>query len=360
MKYIPQLDGLRAIAITLVVLSHFLPQTPVVGLANLGGFGVRLFFVLSGYLITSVLLNLKEENLPIGNAAATFYWKRFLRLSPPYYLALGFCYLLGMASMREDFWWHALYLSNFLIAFEGDWGQVGHLWSLSVEEQFYLIWFAVVMFLGLSGLRNAIIGGIFLSIAYRVATIFLGYDYFSRILLPGVSDFLLVGSLLAYIQAKNPLTFKRISGAFVNPIAFTVLALATILINLSNPSSIKSLLQPSIWLMADISILLFAALPQYNRLSSWLTWPILVHVGKISYGIYVYHMLVPITIDTVSPKIALYLSNSHWMIPLIIYSMLAFLIAELSWVLLEKPLRRYRSALDEIGLGARRTRSSDR
>ena len=133
----PALDGIRGIAILLVVASHF-------GLGGTGGMvGVTLFFVLSGFLITYLLLDEREQTGRID--LKSFYGRRALRLLP----ALGF-YLVGMAMLIwllrlaipiwDTTWPTALYLANYVQVLGGDLFANRHTWSLAVEEHFYLIW----------------------------------------------------------------------------------------------------------------------------------------------------------------------------------------------------------------------------
>ena len=155
---IPALDGLRGIAIILVLLHHFTYYRPTSGLdAQIGSVlfffwtGVDLFFVLSGFLITGILLDTRES----GRYFSTFYARRFLRIFPLYYLVLFIAFvvlpnfpalhalLLGSEGPVDlpPQWPYWLYLTNFSIA-EGGWvhGWVDVAWSLAIEEQFYLVW----------------------------------------------------------------------------------------------------------------------------------------------------------------------------------------------------------------------------
>ena len=139
-----QLDGLRAVAIGLVVAHHLWPMP--LWMPRLGHVGVSLFFVLSGFLITRILLEARGR-IEVGGATwrelGVFYARRAIRIFPPYYALLGIVWLLDVRRIDERIGWHALYLSNWLFTDPAVWRQGGfdrHLWSLSVEEQFYLAW----------------------------------------------------------------------------------------------------------------------------------------------------------------------------------------------------------------------------
>ena len=156
--FIPALDGLRGIAITLVMLHHFTYIRPTAGIDGLIGSvlffcwtGVDLFFVLSGFLITGILLDTRGSE----RYFTTFYARRTLRIFPLYYLVLFLAFFVlpqfpaehtmllgqdGPVSLPPQ-WPYWLYLTNFSIA-DGGWvhGWVDVAWSLAIEEQFYLVW----------------------------------------------------------------------------------------------------------------------------------------------------------------------------------------------------------------------------
>jgi peptidoglycan/LPS O-acetylase OafA/YrhL len=154
------LDGLRAIAIILVFLHHMSGHIPVVnrftlGLnwyAHQGWLGVDLFFVLSGFLITGILLDTRDAN----NYFSGFYARRVLRIFPLYYVVLTVVILVGMwinspsltatLPLPQDRWLYYCYLTNWLGLWKAHYGPnyLAHFWSLAVEEQFYLVWPLIV------------------------------------------------------------------------------------------------------------------------------------------------------------------------------------------------------------------------
>jgi peptidoglycan/LPS O-acetylase OafA/YrhL len=113
-----------------------------------------MFFVLSGYLISRIILDYARRNVRVAAAAREFYWRRILRLSPPLCLAIMMAALLNLGDMRADWPWHLSYLTNVKIYLQSSWGPASHFWSLAVEEQFYLIWFFLLI---LTPLRNAFV-----------------------------------------------------------------------------------------------------------------------------------------------------------------------------------------------------------
>lgn len=335
--YLPSLDGLRAVAIGLVLAQHFGPD-PLMSRLGAGGLGVRLFFVLSGYLITGVLLGYRVAPLSTSHSALIFYWRRFLRLAPPLYVAIIAAAALGLANMRHDWWWAGLYLYNFLVVIRSGFGPAGHLWTLAVEEQFYLLWPAVVLLCSPRATRAALFGLILLGPAYRAALVLSGASNFPQVLLPGNIDGLALGGLMAVSQLTGQ---GRIWKALANPWVFWGAALAAALLTAAvGPTDwSRRVIYPCAVNLASASLIALAAGARGERKAlGWLATPPLLHVGRISYGLYVYHYFVPLAAAAYAPQIAA--------LPLgqraAAYLAAALLLAELSWWTLERPLRRWR------------------
>jgi peptidoglycan/LPS O-acetylase OafA/YrhL len=155
---IPSLDGLRAVAILLVLFGHaggtrgFPASEETTYAFNVAGFGVRLFFVISGFLITTLIL--KEHRATGRLSLRRFYFRRTLRIFPPFYFYLACAALLAAAGVLEldgrDLLHAATYTTNMVAGIH--WG-VAHSWSLAVEEQFYLLWPVVIV---LAGVRRSL------------------------------------------------------------------------------------------------------------------------------------------------------------------------------------------------------------
>ncbi|MCB9909285.1 MAG: acyltransferase [Planctomycetes bacterium] len=216
----PVLDGLRGVAIALVMFQHFFQRTPkgtafvddvVFGLAGRSWMGVDVFFVLSGFLITGILWDSK------GHAGyfRKFYARRILRIFPAYYLVLFLAYVvlprLGSppvdAYLRDslpDQAWHWTYLSNLKIALRGAWYE-HHIpnvfWSLAIEEQFYMVWPLVVWGLAKRSLMTLCTVLFFVALGLRV---YLAIDpdvnwIQSFVLTPSRMDGLVLGAFLALL-----------------------------------------------------------------------------------------------------------------------------------------------------------------
>jgi peptidoglycan/LPS O-acetylase OafA/YrhL len=211
---IPSIDGLRAISILMVVAGHwaelrFRPSmmSDVAGaFANLG---VRIFFVISGYLITTLLL--KEHANTSTIDLRDFYVRRAYRILPA---AITFMLVVFVVFWHELRWYHmaaaVFYLANF------DWTHpwfLGHLWSLSVEEQFYFLW-PVALKKWFRYRREMLIGVIVFSPVYRVACHFLQLHGKADETFPAVADVLAVGCLLAIFARRLPVRLAAAGTAF--------------------------------------------------------------------------------------------------------------------------------------------------
>jgi len=175
--YIPALDGLRAVSISLVLLSHLM----IAGQAfsghrsyfkEIGALGVSVFFVISGYLITSLLLHEEDKYNRIN--LKNFFVRRGLRLLPAFYFYLGVVYLLWLTGYVINIPWHdyvasILYIRNYF----GRGYETGHIWSLSLEEQFYLCWPALLIFFSS---RRLLLAGTFIVLVclWRSLLVFTG------------------------------------------------------------------------------------------------------------------------------------------------------------------------------------------
>ncbi len=147
-KRIPSLDGLRTISIVLVVAGHLFHVLGFGNFGNLGNLGVRVFFVISGFLITGILIKEIEKTATVN--LLKFYFRRTLRIFPPYYFYLFvmlLAALFGVAAIPlKSLFYASVYATNYFNP--ADWN-LGHTWSLAVEEQFYLIFPGVLLILGL-------------------------------------------------------------------------------------------------------------------------------------------------------------------------------------------------------------------
>ncbi|HMA01776.1 MAG TPA: acyltransferase [Gemmatimonadaceae bacterium] len=216
LERIPSLDGIRAFSIMLVIGWHLASSGSAPWLEQLwridsGNLGVRLFFVISGYLITSLLL---AEHARTGTVnLKRFYVRRALRIMPAFYFFLAVITLAAAAGLvpasRTALLRAATYTSNYL----GTGWTLGHTWSLAVEEQFYLLWPSVIVLLGLR--RSLMYAGIvlLLSPTFRgIAAITGHWPDNPRYSFECVADALATGCLLAYARPWlwNHASYRRL------------------------------------------------------------------------------------------------------------------------------------------------------
>jgi peptidoglycan/LPS O-acetylase OafA/YrhL len=280
MKRIPSLDGLRAISISLVVIGHWAElrdHSDVAGaFANLG---VRIFFIISGYLITTLLLNEQAKSGTIG--LRDFYIRRAYRILPA---AIVFMLPVFVIFRHQLSWYHmaaaGLYFANF------DFGHpwfLGHLWSLSVEEQFYFLWPGVLK--KWYRHRTAILTGVVaFAPLYRIACHFLQLHGRADETFPAVADILAIGCLLAVFARRLP----NIRGAWA---AIMLLPVALVPIYAGRAHfHISPALLFVYWPLMHLSIagiLLHVVQHPYRILN---LRPV-VWLGKISYGLYLWQQL---------------------------------------------------------------------
>ena len=323
----PQMDGLRFIAVFMVLLEHF--AFFIGNKIHAGFFGVDLFFVISGFLITEGLLNDKVSGRTINQSLVKFYLKRFLRIFPIYYLVL-FLALIFSNSFRDVAIWAFTYTINYYTTITGKDIPVifSHLWSLSVEEQFYIFWPFIILFFPLKKLL------------YILLFIFLGSVlYFSvyhdLVGLPGRMYSLCMGSILAYLKTSYPRKFStNVRDRFLIILS---LSIGLFFINAYLGLSLFSF--GLVYLCSNNSYTgFFKKILENQRLSYW---------GRISYGIYLYHLplayLLSVKIfdpwwnkiDFASFEILKYHS---WIIKLPFYSMVSIFLAHVSFTFIEKPI----------------------
>jgi peptidoglycan/LPS O-acetylase OafA/YrhL len=341
-SFYPQLDSLRAIAVLMVIVSHWFSQDHFLNkyFAN-GVLGVTLFFVLSGFLITEILLRSKqdvEDGRSLGQAFKVFYMRRSLRIFPIYYLLLFILLVFNLASVRDSFWWHFSYCSNFHFWIKGVWeGALSHLWSLAVEEQFYLVWPAIILLVPFRLLISALLTGVFIGVIFRLVIV-TDESNMGRLLMPGSLDSFCIGGLFAYGRSSNKLWYKYYLG---KQQLFLLLAFILLLIDKLPFFRTLSAAQTSAFYLLLISVA-FGIL--INRVSYNIEIPIvkqilnnkiLIFIGKISYGIYLFHNFFP---QIYGLNLPYFLSEYSYYIEKLIRFIMLMALASASWYFFEKPI----------------------
>jgi peptidoglycan/LPS O-acetylase OafA/YrhL len=342
MKKIPQLDAVRGIAV-LLVLVHNTDRYPSLHLQWLsanGWMGVDLFFVLSGFLITGILLDTKQSKGYFKN----FYARRCLRIWPLYYAVLFFMFVVvpiirpseahTVFEARSAPWWSYLFfLQNFLVPVPSmATGPLGVTWSLAVEEQFYLFWPLIVRFCNESQLRKIALTVICISPALRFYLSMRGVEIYSNPFCRW--DGLMAGALLALLL-RSP---RFVASEFVNR-SWAALFVAVPLILISESFHTKWITF-SLTAFASLSFVYLALYSRQRSLQWLLNTRFLVYTGTISYGIY---LLQKIPLDGVKT----FHWENHYILALPITALTTYLMATLSWNFLEKPFLKLKRFFEE-------------
>ncbi len=338
-KRIHQLDAIRGVAILAVILHNQRHQFPSLHLGRVfenGWMGVDLFFVLSGFLITGILLDTRQTPRYFTN----FYARRCLRIWPLYYSVLFFMFVVvpllrpsegHIIFAHSSPWWaYPLFLQNFLTPVPTDaTGLLAVSWSLAVEEQFYLVWPWVVRYCSHSQLRRIAISVIVLSPALRFWLSFHGVQLYSNTFCR--LDGLMAGAVLALaVRSETFHPTQFVKGAWIALAVAIPLTVAAEAFHLS-------------WILFSLSAAACAAFVYVTLFSRqrWLqvamTNQFIVYTGTISYGLYLLHK---IPFDMAK---AFHLDR-HAFVVLPMLLLASYIVAALSWTWLEKPflsLKRY-------------------
>lgn len=285
---IPGLDGIRGLAALSVIAFHFYFR----GVTTLlGSIGVDTFFVLSGFLITGILLNCRmlcDEGQPALVTVRRFYIRRFLRIFPLFYLALFLATLFNLPGARKGFWWHATYTCNIYMAIHRQFlGATGHFWSLAVEEQFYLVWPWVIIFSRRKWLPHLIVAAMLTGFLFRIAM--LNQPIMAGILPFANLDALGMGALLAVLsdfKMRRSLSVIRVLGTSVG----LPLLIALMVLNYMHRSpSIQEVFTTAAISLLAASLILSCS-ETSGRTARLFSFRPLSYLGVISYGLYVYHL----------------------------------------------------------------------
>ncbi|WP_345313922.1 acyltransferase family protein [Gordonia alkaliphila] len=347
-SYLPALDGLRALAVVFVVLYHL--DVPGFG----GGLlGVGMFFTLSGFLITSLLISSQEKTGGLG--LRTFWIRRFRRLVPAVVLVLA-ATLVTAAVMVPDqltgYLWESLaalfYVNNwYTIASStsyfdrfGGPSPLSHLWSLSIEEQFYVVWPLVLALLYLVVKRR--IGITLVTVGLALGSFYLLYDLASPVLdntraYEGTdtrAGGLLLGAAMAFWWPARKHRITHAQRCWLDVAALAGLAAVIYLVVFTNDNSMSLYSWGLLVLtLATMAVLAAAVAPQ-TLVATLLALPPLRWIGERSYGLYLWHMpvvaFVPLAVRTDAP----------WFSALLVIG-ITVVLATLSWRYVEDPIRRY-------------------
>jgi peptidoglycan/LPS O-acetylase OafA/YrhL len=292
---LPSLDGWRGIAILMVIIGHeimyriqsgLLPQTSLLSFFAWHVYGVQAFFVISGFIITWLLI--KEENTYGRISLKGFYLRRFLRIVPPLFAYLFILFLLAHLFphkiISKIVWFKAIFFLTNFMSFGFSWNTL-HLWSLAIEEQYYLFWPVIFRIRKLSVLIAVLficIAPILRVIEYRHPGSIGIYSFFIR------SDSIFIGALFALYNNKIK--------AMRNTIIEWLILAATVLCVLAEKTHVfifSSLTIPFCISFFSLSVVILIkwSMVEGTLLYRFLNNRPLVWIGKISYGLYLWQQL---------------------------------------------------------------------
>jgi len=329
---IPQLDAVRGLAILVVLMHNISLKYPALYSQKLfsdGWMGVDLFFVLSGFLITGILLDTKQSKEYFKD----FYIRRCLRILPLYYSLIFFMFVVvrflnpsefhAVLQQSSPWWTYPLFLQNFVGPLSTNAaGPLGVTWSLAIEEQFYLIWPLVVRFCPSALLRRIVIAEICISPGLRyylsLHHVNLYTNVFCRL------DGLMAGAFLALlVRSDNFVPSKLLKRAWISlaitaPLAFVAEAYDARWIVFSFTAMASA---------SFVYVSLFCARKWFQMA---MTNRFLLYTGTISYGLYLLHKIP-------SGMVQVLHLDRHRFPPVLIILVTSYALAMLSWNLLEKP-----------------------
>lgn len=352
---LPEVDALRGIASLMVVWGHawqwsgFPAKERWYSTIHWATAGVELFFVLSGFLITGILLDHRGHRGYYRN----FYMRRVLRILPLFYLVLAvnlvLLHLSGGRLEAYEYLAFLFYASNLLMAWKGfDYSPpLNVTWSLAIEEQFYLAWPAVVRRLGPARLSWAIGGMLVVAALLRMTATGSGWpNRWNYNLTLTRLDGLMLGALIAvWLRGKraDEATVKRLAVGALALGALVFAADVTVLGHLLRWFGLDRSLESGICAAILLTVLAFHRSPLVRR---GLANPVLLFFGKISYGMYLYHLLV---VMAYTQGFTRELAGVPFLLQLALLLGGATAVAYLSWIFFEEPILRLKRRFEYEG-----------
>jgi peptidoglycan/LPS O-acetylase OafA/YrhL len=331
-RSVPSLDGLRAICMAFVLISHLagtqnFPLHHDLSTYRLGEFGVRVFFVISGFLITSILLSELQRKGDIS--LRRFYFRRALRLFPAsYFLILVIAILAArhvISPDHRDLTFAITYTMNYHPT--SSWS-VGHLWSLAIEEQFYFLWPVILFSLGAFRSRRFLIGLLFAAPLLRLAAPHVAPALSFLVW----SDALATGCLLALLR-ENLFANVHYSRLLASRWFFLVPVVA-MTINFVPSAKLNWLVFSSVMNLAIAVSVDWSIRNSQAAVGRFLNWPAVSFLGVFSYSLYLWQQLF-LNRESTSPYCAFPLNL-----------LLAFVMAFVSYLLIEAPILRLRASFE--------------
>lgn len=344
MRYVPEFDGLRCLAFLAVFAAHIfyvagVPMAPPAalsldevgwwwrGIALAGFFGVDLFFVLSGFLITTLLL---REEATHGRIDVVSFWiRRALRIWPAYYVLLAFAITFNDMTSGAVAGF-ATFTANLPLV-TGPFGSIpvnlDVLWSLQIEEQFYFVWPLLLTLVPRRFCRFLGIGLVAVSVVCRFLTFSTGASLFTWAFTPARLDALGVGIVLACVPLAPASRLVKRLGLGLPVVAVVAGGLTSQAMRVGDPT--LNIRPELLWAVVCIPTVIAAYCGLALRAAQstrWLRWGPLVHLGRISYGLYLVHFTV-----------ISWFSSLSWPATTVLSLAVSVLLAETSYRCLERP-----------------------
>lgn len=349
MKYFRELDGLRAVAIIVVIIHHWHPYKTIEFLTSRID-GVAIFFVLSGFLISNILFANRDKAEASGSGKIicfrNFFFRRALRIFPLYYLVLLAVFFLGHRTSIYGWPFYVTYTSNFYIYHIREWGELTHFWSLAVEEQFYFVWPFFILFANRRFILPLIILFILMGVIFQFGII---ANQFVGVLTPACLTSLGLGSLLSWLNLYKPLTLRQlypwISATAMASLILIIFQMWWYDLSAFHFRTLSSVI--TFWLIAHI---LRDKVTRRSLMCYILQNRILVSIGKISYSLYIFHHILPYYSNAILAKINLglpYVAADYQQQILFLENLgIVLVLSCLSWKFFEKPLLRLKKNFD--------------
>lgn len=359
---VPGLDGVRALSLLLVVQAHWAPWSGFANASEWGRDGLLVFFVLSGFLITRILIGLHGRSSG-ANAIKNFWARRFFRIQPIYYLALTFVLVTGLSeAVRQDAIWHALFLNNFssilLRHGIGEYGPAWPWWSLAVEEQFYIGWAPIIIFLGPRSWKAGIAFAFLAAFAWRLYAWHMGFEQAGFLATPGNLDSLAAGALVAVVEASRQAsrTLDAVAGAslLIGSIAFAGCSGMEIGMGVDayRTTFVAHVLGDIPVYLVVAPLVYFLMSGRANGVRSILDANAAQWLGKRSYGAYVLHQVAASTMQHYFPahrinqRFGTHIQlGQHGLIEFVLYGSITLLLAAISYRYFEMPILKMRDRI---------------
>lgn len=367
--YFEQLNGIRFIAVFLVLIDHWL--IPLNPFSFLGHLGVVIFFVLSGFLITRILFE-NADSCRYNRSSPfvkmiRFIYRRSLRIFPIYFLLLIIGSFFSLSNFKDVSIWLISYTPNFYIITHNKWiGVWDHLWSLAVEEQYYLLFPYFVFFVSIARYPRLLVCMLLLGLGSRFGFYLMAshdtketYWMISYVNPLAAIDSFGLGGILAYLFHYQKLVFEKlVSKSYLLPVSLMLFIAVLVL------STHAIYVHDNIWEIVFerffAGIFAFFLIAQSLGNATWifgrfLTLNWVSFLGQISYGIYLYHNLVynyyHVDGNTIIGYLAKFFPNLSLEMPNFIFLkfglsiLIVISLASLSWFFIEKPINRFKNRI---------------